>query len=120
MDWFLVDVRVMKRCGRWGHGCWGIHLPRRIWRSDSIAWSLSGADAFYGCGEAVGCLKDAICGRYFSNGNGMVFVAERVCDTFATYVMHDDLDALIMLEGRADVPRVQWVKTPYYNRQLGL
>jgi hypothetical protein len=69
-------------------------------------------DAFYGRGEEVGCLEDAICGRYFRDGNGMVFVMERVGDTFATSVAHDDLDASIMLEGRADVPRVQCVKTP--------
>ncbi len=69
-------------------------------------------DTFYGCCEAVGCLKDAICGCYFRGGNDMVFVTEHVVDTFATGVMHDDLDASIMLEEMADVPRVQCVKTP--------
>ncbi len=41
-----------------------------------------------------------------------MFVTERVCDTFATSVVHDDLDAWIILEGRADAPHVQCVKTP--------
>jgi hypothetical protein len=70
-------------------------------------------DAFYGRSEAVGCLEDAICGPYFRDVNGMVFVMERVGDTFATGVAHDDLDALVMLEGWADVPRND-------NRWLGL
>jgi hypothetical protein len=69
-------------------------------------------DAFYGRGEAVGCLEDAICGHYLRDGNGMVFVTEHVLDTFAPGVMHDDLDASIMLEGRGDVPHVQCVKIP--------
>ncbi len=42
----------------------------------------------------------------------MVFVPEHVHDTFATGVMHDDLDAPIMLEGRADVPHIQCMKIP--------
>jgi hypothetical protein len=69
-------------------------------------------DAFYGRGEVVGCLKHGICGRYFWDGNGMVIVMKRVHDAFATGVAYDDLDASIMLEGRADVPCVQCVKTP--------
>jgi hypothetical protein len=66
--------------GGGGHGCWGVYLPRRIWHSDSIAWSSSGSllDAFYGRGEAMGCLEDAICGHDFRDRNGMVFVTERV------------------------------------------
>ncbi len=68
-------------------------------------------DTFYGHGEAVGCLEDAICGCYFTDGNGMVFVMECVGDTFAASVAHDDVDALIMLEGWADVPHIQFVKT---------
>jgi hypothetical protein len=40
----------------------------------------------------------------------MVFATERVRETFTTSVVHDDLDALIMLEGKADVPHVQCVK----------
>jgi hypothetical protein len=35
-------------------------------------------DAFYGRGEALGCLEDAICGHDFRDRNGMVFVIERV------------------------------------------
>jgi hypothetical protein len=69
-------------------------------------------DALYGHGEAVGCLKDAISGSHFQDRNGMVFVMECVRDTFATSVAHDDLDASIMLEGRADVPCIQCTKTP--------
>ncbi len=69
-------------------------------------------DAFYGRGEVVGCLEDAISGSHFQDGNGMVFVMEPVHDAFPTGVTHDDLDALIMLEGRADVPHVQFMKTP--------
>jgi hypothetical protein len=59
----------------------------------------------------VGCLKDDISASHYLGGNGMMFVPERV-DTFATGFTHDDLDAPIMLEGRADVPHVQCVKTP--------
>ncbi len=66
----------------------------------------------YGRSEAVGCLKDAISGSHFRDRNGMVFVIERVHDTCPTGVAHDDLDASIMLEGRADVPCVQCMKTP--------
>ncbi len=66
----------------------------------------------HGRGEAVGCLKDAICGHHFRDGNSMVFVMERVCNMFSTSAAHDDLDALIMLEGSTDVPRVQCMKTP--------
>ncbi len=69
-------------------------------------------DAFYGRSEVVGCLKDAICGHDFRDENGMVFIMEHLGDTFAAGVAHDDLDALIMLEGWANVPRVQCVKTP--------
>ncbi len=36
----------------------------------------------------------------------MVLIMERVSDIFAPGVTHDDLDASIMLEGRADVPHV--------------
>ncbi len=68
-------------------------------------------DAFYGCGELVDCLKDAICGSHYRDGNGMMFVPEHVRDTLANGVPHDDLDAPIMLEGRTDVPRVQCMKT---------
>jgi hypothetical protein len=84
-----------------GHGCWEICLPRRIWRCDSIAWSMPGAALWM-----VGCLKDAISGSHYWDRNGMMFVPEHVCDTFATGVVHDDLDAPIKLEARTDVPRV--------------
>ncbi len=69
-------------------------------------------DAFYGRGESVGCLEDAISGCNDWDGNSMMFVQEHVRDTFATGVVHDDLDAPIMLEVRTDVPRVQCAKTP--------
>ncbi len=60
-------------------------------------------DTFFSRGEAVGCFEDVICGHHFRDGRGMVFVMDHVCDTFDTGVAHDDLDASIMLEGRADV-----------------
>jgi hypothetical protein len=60
-------------------------------------------DAFYGCSESVGCLEDAISGCNDWDGNGVMFEPKRVRDTFATSVVHDDLDAPIMLEGRTDV-----------------
>jgi hypothetical protein len=56
-------------------------------------------DAFYGHGEAVGCLEDAICGCDFGDGHGMVFITKCVGDTFAAGVAHDDFDASSMLEG---------------------
>ncbi len=60
----------------------------------------------------MGCLEGAISGCNNWDGNGVMFVPERVHDTFATGVAHDDLDAPIMLEGRTDVPHIQCVKTP--------
>jgi hypothetical protein len=68
-------------------------------------------DAFYGRGELLGCLEDAISGCNNWNGNGVMFVPERVHDMFTTSVAHYDLDAQIMLEGMTDVPRIQCVKT---------
>ncbi len=53
-----------------------------------------------------------LCGRDFGDGNGAVFILERVSDTFAAGDAHDDFDALIMLEGWADVPHVHCMKTP--------
>ncbi len=69
-------------------------------------------DAFYGRSEVVVCLKDAICGRDFGDGNSMVFITERVGDMFAAGVMHDNFDTSIMFEGWANVPCVQCMKTP--------
>jgi hypothetical protein len=69
-------------------------------------------DSFYGHGELVGCLEDEISGSHYRDGNGVFFVPERVHDMFATSVAHDDLDAPRMLEGRTDVSRIQYVKTP--------
>jgi hypothetical protein len=68
-------------------------------------------DAFYSRPEVEDCLEDVHCGSYFRDGNGMVFVTECVRGTFAPGVMHDDLDALLMLKGRADVPCIQCMKT---------
>ncbi len=69
-------------------------------------------DAFYGCGEAACCIEDAICDRDFGDEKGVIFISEHVDDTFAAGVMLDDFDASIMLEGWADVPHIQFVKTP--------
>ena len=69
-------------------------------------------DAFYGHGEAACCIEDAVCDHDFGDKNGMVYISERVDYTFAAGVMHDDFDASIMLEGWADVPHNQCVKTP--------
>jgi hypothetical protein len=76
-----------------------------------LAWGCL-LNAFYGRGEPVGCFEDAISGCINWDGNGVMFVPGCVRDTFATDVAHDDLDALIMLEVRTDVPRIQCVKTP--------
>jgi hypothetical protein len=114
MDWLLINVRVIQRCGRW----WARLLGNSFAKED-MAQGLDGLefvwgcflDAFYGCGEVVDCLEDAISGCYDWDRNGVMFVPERVRNMFAPVVAHDDLDAPIMLEGRTDVPRVQCVKT---------
>ncbi len=114
MNWFLINIRVIQRCGRW----WVRLLGNSFAKEDMVQW-LDGLeliwgcllDAFYGHGESVGCLEDAISGSHPWNGNGMMFLPDHVHDTFATGVTLDDLDAPIMLEGRTDVPHVQLVKT---------
>jgi hypothetical protein len=116
MDWFLVKVRVMKRCRRQWAQLLGIFFAKE----DMGQWFdclelVRGClfDAFYGHGEVVGCLEDAICGRDFRDRNGMVFVIETIGDTFTAGVAHDDLDSSITLEGRANVPHIQCMKTPW-------
>ncbi len=69
-------------------------------------------DAFYGRGEAACCIEDAICDQDFGDENGVVYISERVGDTFAAGVTYGDFDALIMLEGWADVPHNQCMKSP--------
>jgi hypothetical protein len=114
MDWFLVIIRVMKRCGRlWAWLLGNSFTKEDMAQSFACLELVRGCflDSFCGRSEVVGCLEDTIYGRYFRDGNGMVFVTECVRDMFATNVAHDDLDASIMLEQRADVPRVQCMKT---------
>jgi hypothetical protein len=115
MDWFFVDVNSMERCRKWWE-----RLLGGLFAKEDMAREFDGLklvkgcllDTFYGHSEPSCCIKDAICGCDFEDRNGMVFILECVGDTFATCVLHDNFDAWIMLEGWADVPPVQCMKTP--------
>jgi hypothetical protein len=77
MDCFLVNVSVTKACRRWWAWLVGNLFAKEDMghRFDCLEL-VRGCflDAFYGRGEVVGCLEDAICGHYFRNRNDMVFI----------------------------------------------
>ncbi len=63
-------------------------------------------------GEMFGGSDDPVGGCDSGDWHGVMLVTESVGETFGLGVCHDEADASIMLEGRADVPSIGGVETP--------